>query len=150
MAVEALRPPAPVGARGGLILAILTACAWAVWQLDLEFARLFPEGARLQNLKLFFLGAFSPDLSGTVLSELGHGIWRTIEFAVAAMIFALVIGVVLGFFASSAWWSAEKRGESTKSAVCFVCLRSTILPLGYILARLFIALFRSIHELFGR
>ena len=46
------------------------------------------------------------ELESEVLAELGRGIWNTIAFATAAMVLAGILGIVLGFLASTAWWSA--------------------------------------------
>jgi phosphonate transport system permease protein len=145
MAVDRPRRPAPVGARGGLVLAILIAFAWAVWQLELDFAALFPSGARLTILGDFFLGALTPDVSSLALSEMLRAVWNTVVFATAAMTLALLMGIVLGFLSSTAWWSED---GAAKGNTCVTCLRCTICPAVYVFARLFIALFRSIHELF--
>lgn len=144
MAVDLSRPPVPVGARGGLVLAILGACAWAIWQLDLELAQLFAS-SRLTVLENFFGGAFSPDLSTEVVRELGNAVWQTIAFAVAAMVLALAIGLVLGFFSSTAWWSREAAGRRVGFRGW---LRATLCPSLYVGSRVVIALLRSIHELF--
>ena len=144
MAVDSPRPPAPVGARDGLVLAILGACAWAIWQLDLDFTRLFAS-SRLTVFENFFSGAFSPDLSSEVVRELGGAVWKTISFAVAAMILALGIGIVLGFFSSTAWWSREAAGRRTGMRGW---LRATLCPAVYVGTRVVIALLRSVHELF--
>lgn len=144
MAVERLRQPAPVGARAGLVLAILAAFAWAVWQLDLDLGQLVPPGERLRLLGEFFLGALSPDVSSLALSEMLRAVWNTVVFATAAMAFAMLIGITLGFLSSTAWWSDDAAGEHK----CITCVRCTICPAVYICARLFISVFRSIHELF--
>jgi phosphonate transport system permease protein len=59
---------------------------------------------------------------------------RTLVFAVAGMSLALVLGIVLGFLASSSWWAQERRGFS-------------IGPLVWSGARLLIVGMRSVHEL---
>lgn len=144
MAVERPRQPAPVGARSGLVIAILLAFAWAVWQLDLTVDQLIPQGDRLKILGEFFLGALTPDLSSLALTELMGAVWNTIVFATAAMVFALILGTVLGFLSSTAWWSDDGTGLGPSPTR----VRCTICPAVYVFARLFIALFRSIHELF--
>ncbi len=62
------------------------------------------------------------------------------------MALALVAGVILGFFASTAWWSGEPNYAADSTSVTH--LRRKICAAIYVLARLTIALFRSIHELF--
>jgi phosphonate transport system permease protein len=144
MVVDRPRRAAPVGARAGLVLAILAAFAWAVWQLDLRVDQLIPHGDRLNILGEFFLGALTPDLSGLALREMLRAVWNTIVFATAAMVFAMILGMALGFLSSTAWWSDDGAGPGS----CPTCVRCTLCPAVYVFARLFIALFRSIHELF--
>lgn len=136
--------PSPLGTRSKLILAIVAACIWAIWQLDLNFGTLIPDGERLQILQEFFAATISPDLSAEVLDQLASGVWNTIAYATAAMTLALIAGLILGFFASSAWWPEEARRAAGRGAYW----RRKICPAIYVLARLVIALFRSIHELF--
>lgn len=136
--------PSSFGARSKLLLAIAAACLWAIWQLDLDFGALFPEGKRLQILQEFFAATIRPDFSAEVLDQLASGVWNTIAYATAAMALALVAGLVLGFFASTAWWPKDAGRSAGRGAFW----RSKICPVIYVSARLVIALFRSIHELF--
>lgn len=138
--------PSAFGARSKLVLAIGAACVWAAWQLELDLDTLFPDGRRLQILEEFFAAAVIPDLSGVVMGQLVTGVCNTIAFATAAMALALVAGMVLGFFASTAWWSEDDNNGS--DGTCVTCLRCTLCPAIFILARVVIAVFRSIHELF--
>jgi phosphonate transport system permease protein len=126
------------------VLVVLVACCWAVWQLDLSLAELFP-GGRLTVFQRFFAAAFTPDLSAEVLAATASATWQTLVFAVAAMVLALALGVVLGFLGSTAWWSGEAV-DSGRGTVRL--LRRTAFPALYLIARLITALLRSIHELF--
>ena len=62
---------------------------------------------------------------------------NTIRYALIAMSLAVPAGMILGFFASTAWWP---RGAGSKAA------RFLLRPI-HLIVRLFITLMRSIHEL---
>ena len=144
MAAE-LRPPFPVGARIALVLAIVAAGIWASWHLDLRLGEAIPEGAHLRILHRFFRGALQPDFSPDVLAEVARGLWNTIVFATAAMVFALLVGISLGFLASTAWWTEASSGRRSHSTPRWQYRAHQLV---YATARLVIAVFRSIHELF--
>ncbi|MFG0318453.1 MAG: PhnE/PtxC family ABC transporter permease [Planctomycetota bacterium JB042] len=139
------RPPA-VGARGLTLLLLLVAGALSYEGLGLTAAGLAPNEGGLAVAREFFGRALSPAWTsearfvppGTpplLLDALGAA-GRTVLYAAAAMSLALVIGVVLGFLASSSWRVGERRflGRAATSALWFS-------------ARAIIAAMRSVHEL---
>ncbi|MDP7035137.1 MAG: ABC transporter permease subunit [Planctomycetota bacterium] len=69
---------------------------------------------------------------------------QTLLFAAAAMGLAIPLGGLLGFLASSAWWSDEMIGRRNKTARRF---RQFLCPIIWTFARVQIALLRSIHEI---
>ncbi len=140
------RPPA-VGVRGLTLLLLLVAGALSYEGLGLTAAGLWPNEGGLAVAREFFGRALTPAWTsearfvppGTpplLLDALGAA-GRTVLYAAAAMSLALVIGVVLGFLASSSWWTLGERrgiGRTVTGALWFV-------------ARAVIAAMRSIHEL---
>jgi phosphonate transport system permease protein len=68
----------------------------------------------------------------------------TVAFAAAGMSLALGLGLVLGFFASSAWWEGDPAGGEN---ALVAAIRRTVAPFATTFVRTFIALLRSIHEL---
>jgi phosphonate transport system permease protein len=145
------RPPL-LGARSLVLMSMLACGVWAYFHLDLHDARIWPAPGGWDVLSSFFSRAFSPALDhetafrpteGFLAGALG-ATWRTLLYAAAAMALSLTVGVILGFFASTAWWSEELQGGA--SAWQRVLAR-TILPVTYAVARTTIAFMRSIHEL---
>ena len=133
-----------------VLAAIGVAGLWAAWYLDLTPAELDPGEGGFRVMRQFFARAFSPALhsesgSGSFLlpKALG-GAWMTVVFATAGMSLALVLGLVLGFFASSASWAKDPAGGSHPA---IVFLRRTAAPTIHATTRLVIALMRSVHEL---
>jgi phosphonate transport system permease protein len=104
---------------------------------------------RTQLVSRFFAAALAPAWhsqdSGTPLLPLVLGAIRTtVAFAAAGMSLALGLGLVLGFFASSAWWEGDPAGGEN---ALFAAIRRTVAPFATTFVRTFIALLRSIHEL---
>lgn len=142
------------GTRRIVLIAILIAGLWAAWELQLIPSDLLPSAGGIEVAGQFFSGAVAPALTyeaefipeGTtplVLKVISASL-RTISFAAAAISLSLFIGAILGFLGSSAWWTENlPGGESSiqRSA------RRSIVPILYIMVRIFIALSRSIHEL---
>lgn len=141
--------PFPLGARGFVLLALLLAGGWAILHLELGPAELVPSQGGLAVARAFFGRALSPALAseadfvpaGTppllLLSLRVAG--TTIVYAAAAMGLSLLIGLGLGFLASTAWWAGDPlAGRSV--------LGRTLLPALYGATRVLIALMRSIHE----
>ncbi len=145
------RPPR-VGPRSLVLLAMLACGTWAFFHLGLQDARIWPAPGGWDVLSNFFSQAFSPALDhetafrpeGSFLAGALGATWRTLLYAAAAMALALIVGVILGFFASTAWWAEDLQGGA--SAWKRVLAR-TVLPVTYVVARTTIAFMRSIHEL---
>lgn len=147
------RPPL-VGTRGGVILALLVCGGWAYWFLELELAGLVPHGGGLEIARDFFARAFSPAIVSEaafvpegapplLVRALLAGL-DTVVFAAAAMSLAVGIGLVLGFFASTAWWAGDPAGGR---GPVLAALRRIVGPLVYLPARVLIAGMRSVHEI---
>lgn len=132
--------PFPVGRRGLVLLLILAAAAASWAALGLSPRGLVPHAGGLEIVRDFFAAALSPALDyeeppppGTMPLPLKalDAARRTLVFAAAAMTLSIVIGIVLGFPASSAWWEGRSRIASVVWGT----------------ARTIIALLRSVHEL---
>lgn len=154
MVRDPVRRPAPVGMRGGVLIGILALALWGSFYLGLTPGGLIPGEGGLQVVLRFFSRALSPALTSEadfvppgsaplLLGALGAA-WTTLVFAAAAMSLAVVLGLVLGFFASTAWWAGDSVGGRSGS---LTALRRTVAPVVYAVARVTIALMRSVHEL---
>ncbi len=154
-----LRPKIPQASRAGRarpgILIVITALAvWAFWQLELRPSDLIGSSSSLQLTGEFFARALSPALnyeapnlpSGLIplpLRALQAGV-TTVIFASAAMSLAVPLALLLGFLASSSWWSQDPSGGRSRLRR----LASTsVRPLLYGTTRVLIAVMRSVHEL---
>ncbi len=144
-----LSRPFPIRTRGAVLLALLGAGVWAFLHLDMSFGQLVPNEGGLDIAKKFFGRAFSPAFAseassvppGTppllILSL--QALKTTVIYAAAAMSLSLLLGLVLGFFASTAWWTGDPVGGRTWFA-------RTIAPAVYGATRLLTGFMRSIHE----
>ncbi len=141
--------PLPIGARGAVILAIVAAGAAAVPWLGLTPGSLVPSDGGLTLVGEFLVRAASPALTSEA-DPVPEGtpplLWRalaaartTVVFAAAAMSLALVLGLVLGFASSSAWWADDLRGRGR--------LRRVVAPVLTWSSRTLMVLMRSVHEL---
>lgn len=143
-----------LGSRRLVLLAIALAGAWAAIYLQLAPADALPGEGGLRLLGKLIAAAFTPavtyeapdvpDGAAPFLVTVAKAMWTTLVFAAAAASLSTVLGLFLGFFASTAWWADDPIGGS--SAVRRV-LRSTVAPIIYSVTRLLIALMRSVHEL---
>ena len=143
------RRPFPLRTRSSVLLLLLLAGGWAFLHLGLGLGDLFPSRGGLAVAKSFFGQAFSPALAsqaafvpeGTppllILSLRVAG--TTVVYAAAAMGLALLIGLGLGFLASTAWWAGDPLAGRGM-------LGRTVLPVLYTATRVLIAFMRSIHE----
>ena len=149
MAPDTLRRPRSIGARGLVLLLLLLAGVWAAWELDLGFSNLTPNAGGVQIAGEFFGRALSPalrseadfvppDTPPLLLLSL-RAAWTTVVYAAAAMGLALLLGLVLGFFASTAWWAGDPLTGRT-------WLGRTVAPAVYGATRVLIAFMRSVHE----
>jgi phosphonate transport system permease protein len=134
------------------VLLVLLGLAAAV-ALDLSPAGLAPKEGGLRLLGEFMSRALSPALdyesappdgAPPILAKALEAARRTVVFAAAGMSLALVVGLVLGYFASSAWWSEDLvggRSGATRS------LRRLVGPVLWTAARATVVALRSVHEL---
>jgi phosphonate transport system permease protein len=140
------RPPM---ARSFVLAGIAVAGILAFAALGLSPSAIIPTSKELATLGSFlahalspalaYESAFVPDQAPPLLLQVADAARRTAVFAAAAMSLALIFGLVLGFFASTAWWRSDIRGRGT--------MARTVCPAIYVCARLLIAGMRSVHEL---
>ena len=117
MAPERKRP-FPIGLRGAALVTIVVLGILAFQGLGLSSGDLLPRGGN-HDLGDFFVRAFTPALGHEtefkpdkpllVMSIEAAGL--TFAIAAASMCLAIVLGVVLGFLASTAWWTGELSGR---------------------------------------
>ncbi len=148
------RRPPPIRARGSVLLAILGLGVWAFLALDLTWAQVIPTAAGLRQIGEFFSYALRPALSyqpgevpdgsPSLLVQALLSARLTLIFAVTAMSLSVVIGGVLGFLGSTAWWSGDASGSRTAIGRY---ARRTVAPAIYATTRVVITLMRSVHEL---
>ena len=120
MARDPERRPAPIGGRGGVLLGLAALAVWGYSYLGLTVGGMVPGEGGLQVVLRFFSRALSPALTseadfvppGAPPLLLGalEAAGTTLVFAAAAMSLAVVLGLVLGFFASTAWWAGDPVG----------------------------------------
>jgi phosphonate transport system permease protein len=136
-----------LGARRLLLTGILIAGAAAWCLLGLRPSQLRPSEGGWEIAQQFLAAALHPALDyespptagvAPFLVRIARGCFDTLRFAGAAVFLSTVFGFILGFFASTAWWSGEARGGR---------LRRLMAPAVYSLVRVFITLCRSVHEL---
>jgi len=144
----------PVGRRALVFVLIIVAGVIALGALGLGPGDVQAKPGGLRLARDFFGQALSPALTyeGNVpdsappfLVAVARRAGRTVAFAAAGMSLALVLGIGLGFFASTAWWADETAGRR-RGLVGL--LRRTVAPIVYFATRTLIALLRSVHELF--
>jgi phosphonate transport system permease protein len=148
------RRPSPLQARGATLLAILGLGVWSFVALDLTWDQIFPDADNFRQIGEFFSYAFRPALafapgevpegSPSLLSQALRGAQLTVIFAVTALSVSIVIGCVLGFFGSTAWWSGDPAGARTSYGRY---AKRVVAPTIYGITRVVITLMRSVHEL---
>jgi phosphonate transport system permease protein len=148
-----VRTPSWLGERGRVI-ALLFLAALAAWLvLDIGVGGLVPQTGGMKIVRGFFGSALQPALvhesavpAGTpsILATALAGARRTLVFATAGMSLALVLGIVLGFLGSSAWWSGEVTGGGSPLTRV---LRRFVWPGVWLATRVVIVGMRSVHEL---
>ena len=111
----------------------------------------FPGESGLDTADRFFSRALSPTLTSedpslegerSLLPNLQKGFLKTITVAAASLGLSLVLGLLLGFLGSTAWW----RGAPPGGPRALRWVRRTIAPLLYGVTRVFISVLRSVHE----
>lgn len=142
------------GARRAVLFLIAAAGAWAFAHLLAGSPPRLPDLATIGAALEFVSDAAHPALvyesesvprgAPPLLVKALLGARTTVVFAAAATSLALVIGAVLGFFASTAWWSADVAGAGGRLAAA---LRRGPGALVYASSRVLIAAMRSVHEL---
>ena len=135
------------------MLSIVVA-GFAAWlTLDAPLAKLVPQEGGLRIAREFFARAVTPalDYESPVPESTPHiliqalaAARRTLVFAAAGMSLALVLGIVLGFFATSAWWAGESSGGTSPLRRA---LARTVGPAVWTVSRVLIVVMRSVHEL---
>jgi len=156
MAIAAAEPGARAapGMRRVVLVAIALAGVWAAWVLALDPRQAIPGGDELRVLGRFLGHALSPALSyesefvpdsaPPIAMKALDGARRTVVFAAAAMSIAMVLGLVLGFLGSTAWWVDDPVGGTTPLVRT---LRAAVAPAVYLATRVTITSMRSVHEL---
>ncbi|MEE9391276.1 MAG: ABC transporter permease subunit [Planctomycetota bacterium] len=149
-----IKAPFFIGRRGAVLIVFVLAAIVSYFSLGLELKTLWPSEGGRSIAAGFFSRAFSPAMHAEgefvpandppLLQIAAEAAWLTFLFAAAAMGLALLIGIVFGFLASSAWWRGDPQGAES-AAVKW--LRRTLAPAVYVASRTFIAVIRSIHEL---
>lgn len=145
------RRPFPMGRRGLVILVLLVIGAWAWMHLELDAGDLIVGRDDMATASEFLARAFTPALThedegsyDTPLLTLSlQAAGSTIAFAGAGMGLSILFGLILGFFASTAWWGERGTGRSPVMRA----LTITVAPTVYAFTRTFITLMRSVHEL---
>jgi len=148
------RRPPPIRARGATLLAILALGVWSVFALDLTWAQVWPGSNDFHQIAEFFSYAFRPALSfragevpenaPSLLSQALRGAQLTLTFAVTALSVSVVVGCVLGFLGSTAWWTGSPAGART---LLGRWAQRVVAPAIYGTTRVVITLMRSVHEL---
>ena len=156
MGPDAVLPkrPFPVGRRTWVLLSILVAGMASYAALDLSAGSLIPsEGgfgilldflSRSVTPAVTYESPLVPEDARPLLLQALDGARRTLVFAAAAMSLSLVLGILLGFPAATAWWEGDPSGGRTPLSRFF---RRTVAPALYGGTRTVIALMRSVHEL---
>lgn len=147
-------PPRRLSAQGWTLLSIALAAVISVGVLGLDPRALWPGESGRALVVEFFSHALSPALAyeaasvpaGTppLLLKALSAAWVTVVFAATAMSLSIGGGFILGFLASTAWWSQKPNGGETR----WERFRDGSLgPAVFAVTRLFIAVTRSVHEL---
>lgn len=154
MALDAISRPGPVGTRAAVLASLVAAGIASLWILDVHVADLEPTAGGLATAWKFVSRALTPAVTSEarfvpadappLLVIALEAAWNTLLTGAAAMGLSVVMGLALGFAASSAWWRHPGvDGGAGWSDV----LRRSVAPLLCGASRLLIILMRSIHEL---
>lgn len=157
-AVRAVRGRGPArggarGARGPVLLLLALAGAAAAWHLRLDPRSLWPDGAAWSLAREFFGRAFSPAIAHesaslppdtpSILTIALRAAVTTVVFAAAAMPPSIVLGLLLGFGASTAWWTGDRESGGPRR----IAWRRMLGPVVSAVCRVAAAALRSVHEL---
>jgi ABC-type phosphate/phosphonate transport system permease subunit len=152
-ALEARLPRPPWSARGIVVVVLVAMAVLSAMYLELGTRSLVPSMPGLHAAQKFFVRALSPAIAhqsevpaGTpplVVSAL-RAAGMTIVIAAEAMSLAVIIGLLLAFAASSAWWMGDPSGAHRW---WLRMVRRSIVPALYGVVRVVIAVMRSTHEL---
>lgn len=143
----------PIGTRRYLLLGIFAAGVLALVMLGLRPGQLIPASGGLRVFGEFFSAALTPALTyesevpaGTrpLLLKILDASLVTLRFAATATSLSLVLGSILGFFASTSWWADDLPGGTNRLRRL---LRRKVAPAICSATRILIACLRSVHEL---
>ena len=146
-------PPTHVSVCGVIVGLLVAAAIVSAIYLHLAPGTLVPSAAGRRAASAFFLRALSPAthyesevMPGTppLLVTALRASGMTVAIAASAMSLSLVIGLLLAFAASNAWWIGDPAGAQT---LWMRLLRRSVAPAAYAAARVIMALMRSTHEL---
>jgi phosphonate transport system permease protein len=153
----AVRGSGPVGARLAVVLLLAGAGLWSAVVLGLDPSRLWPDREGWALAAEFFGRAASPALThegvdvpadtAPLLVIALRAALRTLAFAAAAMLPALLLGLLLGFGGSTAWWADHRERGRRRGGSPGARLRATVGPLVSLACRLVAVVLRSVHEL---
>ncbi|MFP8870661.1 MAG: ABC transporter permease subunit [Myxococcota bacterium] len=154
MGPDAIPRQGPLGMRGAVLLSLVAAGGISLGYLGVAMSDLTPSSGGIETAWKFLSRAASPafvsearfvpaDAPPLIMIALDAA-WNTLLTGAAAMGLSLVMGLVLGFAASSAWW--RNPGVDGGTGLDGV-LRRSMAPAICAASRLLIILMRSIHEL---
>lgn len=154
MAPDAIPRQSPLGTRAAVLLSLVAAGIVSLWYLDVDASDLAPTSGGVTTAWKFLSRAASPALvsearfvpadAQPLLMIALSAAWNTLITGAAAMGLSLVLGLLLGFSASSAWW--RNPGVDGGTGITGV-LRRSVAPAICGASRLLIVLMRSVHEL---
>jgi phosphonate transport system permease protein len=142
-----------LGSRRAVMLLITAAGVWSFFYLELSPKQLWPDTQRWDRISEFFGAALSPAFSyetpipgddSSLLYRVAAALLTTVIFAIAAASMSVIIGIILAFFGSTAWWTNDPVGGLGPVRKM---LQKTVRPTFFTIARILIALSRSTHEL---
>ena len=138
------------GPRALVLIGLTLAGLWAAWWLALRPSDLWPDQPAWQLATRFFGRALRPALqhqAADLPPETPSLLWlvaratvKTVVFAAAAMPPSILLGLLLGAGASSAWWAGQRPGGA-------LAWRSRLGPVVSVSCRVAAAALRSMHEL---
>ncbi len=153
MATDTAERPRTAGLRRLVLLGIVGAGLAAGITLELDPRDLVPSAGGLAVAGEFFSRALSPaltyeaefvpDSAPPLALKVLASLRTTVLFAAAAMSLSIVVGILLGFLGSTAWWTEDPMGGRSRRRLLG---RGPSLAV-YGATRVLITLMRSVHEL---